>query len=277
MTPTAWTAMNFTINLHEAAIWLAILLRLSLITFMFPIFNSRQVPYVFKVCFALAFSVILYPLLRETVTPIPFELPALLAVVVGELVFGIVMSLSITIIFTTFQVAGELINFEMGFGFAFVVDPQSGTQTMLFSMWFQLLALMLFLGLNGHHYLLKAVIESFRTLPIGVFAIDQALYDRIVILSAHLFVIAVKLSAPVVIALMITQLGMGLMSKFAPQINILMTSFPLTIFIGLLFMSFSVLIWGTAMEHINRDLILFLQNLIQVRASGAPSSHLPTF
>ncbi|NTV72526.1 MAG: hypothetical protein HGA71_20605 [Azonexaceae bacterium] len=58
------------------------------------------------------------------------------------------------------------------------------------------------------------------------------------------------------------------MSKFAPQINILMTSFPLTIFLGLLFMSFSVLVWGTSMEHINRDLFQFLRKLIEPKPSG---------
>ncbi|NLI81081.1 MAG: flagellar biosynthetic protein FliR [Deltaproteobacteria bacterium] len=257
--------MNFTVDIQELAIWLAILLRLSLITFLLPIFNSRQLPSSLKACLALALSLVLHPLLRETVAPIPFELPTLLAVVVGELIFGIVVALSITLIFTAFQVAGELINFEMGFGFAYVVDPQSGTQTMLFSMWFQLIALMLFLGMNGHHFLLSAIVESFKVLPIGAFAVDAELYDGIVALSASLFIIAVKLSAPVVVALVMTQLGMGLMAKFAPQINILMTSFPLTIIIGLLFMSLSVLIWGPAMEDINGDLFRFLQKIMRLR------------
>ena len=260
--------MTFHFDLTEIAIFFAILLRLSVVLFVLPIFNSRQVPHAFKACISLGLSLMLYPLLRETVSPISLEPFALVPLVMGELVFAIVLSLSVTLILSAFQMAGEFINFEMGFGFAQVVDPQNGTQTMLFSMWFQLLALMLFLSMNGHHFLLKSVVESFHTLPIGAFALDQALYRSIIALSGQLFIIAIKLSSPVLIALVVTQIGLGLMSKFAPQLNILMTSFPLTIFVGLVFMSFSVLIWGTSMEHVTKDLFLFLGALTGEKPPG---------
>lgn len=254
--------MALQVDLAEIAIFFAILLRLSLVLFLLPIFNNKQVPSMFKACIALGLSLVLYPLLRQTVSPIPLEPAALVGLVAGEVVFGIVLSLSVNVIFSAFQMAGELINFEMGFGFAQVADPQSGAQTVLFSMWFQLLALLLFLTMNGHHFLLKALVESFHTLPIGAFALDQTLYRGILALSAQLFIIAVKLSSPVLIALIVTQIGLGLMSKFAPQLNILMTSFPITIFVGLAFMSLSVLAWGAYMEHATKDLFRLLGAII---------------
>lgn len=260
--------MTFHVNLTQLTVFFAILLRLSLVLFLLPIFNNKQVPSVFKACLVLGFALMLYPLLRDTVSPISLEPATLVGLVLGELLFGIVLCLSVTIIFSAFQMAGEFINFEMGFGFAQVVDPQSGAQTMLFSMWFQLLALLLFLTMNGHHFLLKAVIESFRTLPIGAFALDQSLYRSIIGLSGQLFLVAMKISAPVLVALVVTQIGLGLMSKFAPQLNILMTSFPLTIFVGLLFMSFSVLIWGNSMEHMTKDLFRFVGALLGEKPPG---------
>ena len=246
---------------NDFAIFIAVLLRLSIVVFMMPIFSNTHAPTQFKAGFIVALTASLYPFLREVVPPLSFEPTALSTIVLGEIIFGIVFSLSILIIFAGIQLAGELITAEMGFGFAQMADPQSGSSAMLFSVWFQLMATLLFFSLNGHHVVLKIIIESFRTVPIGAFTISGAIFERVLLLSAKLFVIALKVASPVLIVLMLTHFGMGLMAKFSPQLNVLTTSFPVTIAIGLLFVSFSILVWGSSVQDYLNQVYQFLQHL----------------
>jgi flagellar biosynthetic protein FliR len=252
-----------TINIppSEVGIFLAILLRMSIVLFMTPLFSSTQIPQTIKAITALTLAAILYFLLRKTVQPIPFELASTVRVVIGEIVFGIVVSLSFLIILAAFQFAGELISFQMGFGMAQVVDPQSGAQVTVFSGMFQLIAILLFLNLNGHHLVLKALVESFATIPVGEFTLTSNTFSKVILLSGQMFVIGIKMAAPVMVVLLLTHVGLGLMSKFAPEINILIVSFPLTIILGVLFLALSISIWGNAMDHYLGNLFHFLRGI----------------
>lgn len=251
--------VSLNVNVPELAVFFSILLRLSIILFMLPIFSAHNVPNHVKACAILAFSLMLFPVIRKNVNPLPLEDVASLAMVVaGELIYGILLSLSMLLIISAFQLAGELIAFEMGFGFSQTADPQTGAQFTVLGVWAQLLALMIFFALNGHHILIKLIVESFMTIPLGAFTLDATLFRRIVLLAANLFILAMKLAAPVMAVLILTQIGLGLMSKFAPQINILATSFPITITLGMLFLGLTIIIWGEMAQRSFGDLFRFL-------------------
>ncbi len=236
--------MSFNVNVTEIAILLSIVLRLSIILFMLPIFSSAGVPAVLKALIVISFSIMLFPVIRQNIQPLPLEPAPLASVIVGELIYGILFALSMLLIISAFQLAGELIGFEMGFGFSQTADPQSGAKFTVLSVWTQLLAIMVFLSINGHHMVLKILVESFKTIPIGSFVLDSGLFSKMLLLSGMLFVLAMKLAAPVLAVLILTQIGLGLMSKFAPQINILATSFPLTITLGVFFFGLTLIFWG---------------------------------
>ena len=252
--------VSFNVNITEIAILLSILLRLSIILFMLPIFSSAGVPSVLKALIVISFSIMLFPVVRQNIQPLPLELASLTAVVIGELIYGILFALSMLLIISAFQLAGELIGFEMGFGFSQTADPQTGARFSVLSVWTQLLAILVFLSINGHHVVLKILVDSFKTIPIGSFALDSGFFTRIILLSGMLFVIAMKLAAPVLAVLILTQIGLGLMSKFAPQINILATSFPLTIALGVLFFGLTLVFWGDMGVESFTRLFRFLEN-----------------
>ncbi|MFZ2445918.1 MAG: flagellar biosynthetic protein FliR [Syntrophobacteraceae bacterium] len=253
--------MGINVDMAEVAIFLSILLRLSIIFFMLPVFGAAGVPSNVKVCTVAALSLMLLPLIRQSVQPLPLEAMQLTTIVVGEIVFGMVFALSMLFVLAAFEFAGELISFEMGFGFSQVADPQTGAQFTILSVWAQLLALMVFFALNGHHIVLKLIIESFKSVPVGSFTLDSALFGKVIMLSGILFVLAIKLAAPVMTVLILAQLGMGLISKFAPQINILATSWPLTIGLGILFLGLTVVVWGEMASKSFAELFHFLGNL----------------
>ncbi len=247
------------INLNELAVLLSILLRLSVILFMLPIFTYGQIPNNLKVGLILSLTLMIYPLVSQDMKPIPLSPLPLSSVVVGEVVFGILFSLSMLLIMTAFQFAGELIGFETGLGFAQVADP-SGRQETVLGVWTQLLAIMVFFSLNGHLVVLRLIIESFKTVPVGSFELDAAIFGKMLHLSGLLFVLAVKLAAPFMAVLILVQVGLGLLSKFAPQINILATSFPITITIGIFFMGLMVAVWGEMAGKSFAELFIFLRN-----------------
>jgi flagellar biosynthetic protein FliR len=236
--------LSININITELAIFLSILLRLSIVLFMLPIFSTPEVPSVVKALAVIAFSAILFPVVRRNIQPLPLELAAFASVMMGEFIYGILFALSMLAVFSAFELAGELMGFEMGFGFAQAVDPQSGMRFSVLAVWTQLIATLIFLSINGHHVVLKTLVESFKLVPIGSFTIDSALFTRMLVITGTMFILAMKLAAPVMAVLLLTQIGFGLMSKFAPQVNILATSFPLTITMGLLFFGISLIFWG---------------------------------
>jgi len=241
--------VNLTIDYKQVAIFLAILLRLSLILFVLPFFGSNDVPRSVKALIALSLALVLFLLLHDTVEPPSLEPLTVLTVVLGEMIFAAVVSLAILTVFGAFHFAGEIIGFQIGFGFAQVADPQTGAQVMVISQFFQLLATLIFFGLNGHHIILAALVESFKTIPIGGFSLTTATYEKIIMLSGKLFVVGIKMAAPVMAVFFLTQVGLGLVARFSPEINILMVSFPLTIMLGFVFIAFSTSRWGDLMTQ----------------------------
>lgn len=254
--------MTFHLNLTEIAVYLSILLRISFVLFLTPVFSSTHVPHTMKALLSFVMAAIVFLLPHKHIAPLPLEPLPLLQVILAELILSIVVAFAILSVFAAYQFAGELISFQMGFGFAQVADPQSGIHIGFLSGWFQLVATMLFFSLNGHHMIIKAMVESFRTIPIGGFSLTPLVFGKIDWIYGHIFIMGIKMSAPVMIALLLTQVGFGLISKFAPQINILASSFPLTIMLGFLFLILTVSIWTTNIVDYMGKLVQFLHSLL---------------
>ncbi len=153
---------------------------------------------------------------------------------------GFILSLSVKIVFAAIQTGGELIAFQMGFSMASVVDPQSDMSSPVISQFIYFLSILIFLSIDGHHWFFRAVHQSFLVLAPGEIHLRAGLYSHMMNLMGNLFVIAVKLSAPILAVLTFTQIALGILAKAVPQINILLASFSLTIGIGLLFLGLSV-------------------------------------
>jgi flagellar biosynthesis protein FliR len=251
------------INHLEVARYLAILLRLSLLVFLVPPFSNSRIPAKIKACFALSFTTMLFPLLGSEIRPISFQTGSLICTVASEVILALLMALSVTLILGAFEFAGELISYQAGLSMAQVVDPQGGFQMPVTSNLIELVALLLLLALNGHHVLLKLIVESFRTFPVGQFILDIATMDRLIVLSGQLFIIGIKLAAPVVMVLFLIEIGLGVISKFIPNLNVLMTSFPIAISVGLLFIGLALPFWGEVMVHFFNQLFRFLQSILQ--------------
>jgi flagellar biosynthetic protein FliR len=241
-----------------------ILMRVSPIVFLMPLWGTRQVPNVVKAGLALLIGLILLPVVTVELRDFP-RAPAEFAYLIGtELMLGFILGLSVKLIFAGIQLAGESASYQMGLAMANILDPQSNTSTTLVAEFAYLFALLIFLMIDGHHWFLRALAQSFSLIPPGGLHLQSALLPHFSRLSAEMFVIAVKLIAPIMAVLLLTQIALGLVAKMVPQINVLMTSFPLTIGLGLFFFGLSLDLFGP-----------YVKNLLEEAGAGLIRTLLP--
>jgi len=228
-----------------------VFLRISVVLFLLPIFGSVNIPKVWKASVALLLTVCLGPMItHQPVVAIHggWQVALMLG---NEVLLGAILGLAVLLIFSSLEVAGEFMGFQMGFTIVNVIDPQNDTQTSVIGEFIYVLGLLIFFTINGHHYLLQAMIRSFELVPPGGFALHGSATSKIVKLSGQMFVIGLKIAAPVIAALLLTTVALGIVSKTVPQINILIVGFPLNIGVGLLLFGFSV---GTLIPYCARVL-----------------------
>lgn len=224
-----------TIPYQEFKSFFLILLRVSVIIFMLPFFNARIIPVLPKVGLALIMTIILFPVLNMEMAEFPDTLWGMVQLVIAELIIGMILGLLAQIFFEGVRIMGQLVGFQTGFAITNILDPTSGIQVSIFANMAYLVAIVLFLIFNGHHILLSAMRESFEIIGPGSLSLNRQIFQKIMQVSGEMFVIAIRIGAPAIAALLFTKVAFGLITKFIPQMNIMIVAFPVQIVIGLLF------------------------------------------
>lgn len=218
----------------ELRTYLLVLIRLSILIFMFPIFSSNVFPAQLKIGFALVTSLLFYSVVDVDLNLFPMSIPATGLLIMAEFMIGLTLGLCLRMFFGSVQLAGQIIGFQMGFAMINVVDPQTGSNVSIMDQLGYWVCIVVFLLLNGHHIIFLAVIESFNLVPMGFFMMQEAMLVKILDLGGQLFVLAIKIGAPVIATLAFVSAAFGLVSKFSPQMNVMIVAFPLKIVVGLL-------------------------------------------
>lgn len=228
--------MDFLPISYEAfKVFFLILVRVSVILFMLPFFNARVIPVFPKVGLALIITIILFPILNTKMAEFPNTLWGMVQLVMAELIIGMILGLVVQIFFEGIKIMGQLVGFQTGFAITNILDPTSGIQVSIFANMAYLVAIVLFLIFNGHHILLSAMRESFEIIGPGSLSLNRQIFQKIMQVSGEMFVIAIRIGAPAIAALLFTKVAFGLITKFIPQMNIMIVAFPVQIVIGLLF------------------------------------------
>ncbi|MCP3873483.1 MAG: flagellar biosynthetic protein FliR [Desulfobacteraceae bacterium] len=217
----------------EFRTYMLVLLRISILLFMLPIFSSNVFPKRLKLGFALVVSLLFYSVVEIDITRFPLNVVATGLLIIAEAFIGLTIGLCLRMFFGSVQLAGQIIGFQMGFAMINVVDPQTGSNVSIMDQLGYWVCVMVFLLLNGHHIMFIAVIDSFKLVPIGFFMMQEVIMVKILDLAGQLFFLAVKIGAPVIASLAFVSVGFGLMAKFSPQMNVMIVAFPLKILAGL--------------------------------------------
>ena len=184
--------------------------------------------------------------------------------IISELLVGMILGLTVQVFFEAVSMMGQLVGFQTGFAIVNILDPQSGTQTSILSNMAYMVAMVLFLTLNGHYILLGAIRESFEIINVGSLSLNKRLFNVIMGVSAEMFVLAVKIGSPAIAALLLTKVLFGLITKLIPQMNIMIVAFPVQIVIGLIFFGISMIVLLMIMERYVGDLDLLLINTMKL-------------
>jgi flagellar biosynthetic protein FliR len=227
--------LNFSAD--QLKVFFLILIRISVVLYLFPVFSSNMIPGPVKAGLSMVMALALFPAVTVNSALFPRNVPELLVLAVSELFVGMVLALTIRLFLSTVELAGGLIGIQMGFSIINVLDPQTGSQVDIIGQIGNLAVLTIFLALNGHHALIDGIVESFRVVEIGRISPHRALLFQMLSQVSDMFVIGVKMGAPAIVALLLTNAGFGIIAKFVPQMNILMAAFPVQIVVGLIFFS----------------------------------------
>ncbi|MGB5157850.1 flagellar biosynthetic protein FliR [Desulfobacterium sp. N47] len=229
------------IQYNEIKIFLFILIRVGVILFLMPFFNSRIIPVPVKAGLTIILAMILFPVSGPYTGVYPDTTWGMFGLIIGELITGMILGLMTQFFFEGIRMMGQIAGMEIGFSIANVLDPQSGFQTSILSNIAYLLAIVLFLILNGHYIILNAIRESFAIIQPGSVHLTQQVFKEMLHRSGEMFVIAIQIGAPVISAILFIQLAFGLITRLLPQMNVMVVAFPLQIVTGLIF--FGISLW----------------------------------
>lgn len=230
----------FQLMQNQIGFFLLIFARITGIFSTAPIFGSRNVPVVVKAGLSLVLSYILFPLVFTDKTVIPESVLGYFLVVIGEFLIGLIIGFSASLVFSAIQMAGQLLDMQIGFGIVNILDPQSGQQLPLVGNFKYILALLVFLATNSHHMLLAALFSSFKLVPVTGVTFQSNLTELIVNMVGGTFTIAMKISFPVLLSLLLTDVALGILARTMPQMNIFVVGIPGKIIIGLFVLSLAL-------------------------------------
>jgi len=208
-----------------------LLLRPGMLVVASPPFGAAYAPMPVRVGLTLLLTLALTPVVA---TPTAFGLIDLVVVVARELAIGLALALGIRALVAGAELAGHLSGYQLGFSYGSLVDPQSGVRNSMFAVLYANLALITFFGTNGHHALIRAMAASYSQIPIGPGHIDRSIVGAVTGMLGVVFILGVRLAMPLILVLLVVEVALGLITRAAPGINLMVVSQPLRILLGLL-------------------------------------------
>ncbi|HHY47685.1 MAG TPA: flagellar biosynthetic protein FliR [Firmicutes bacterium] len=229
-----------------------------------PVFGSFSVPVRVRVVLALIFSAIIVPLVPAPPGAYTQDVVYLTAMILHEVGVGLVIGFTGGLFLVAVQLAGQFIDFQVGFGFVNIVDPVSMRQVTVVGQLSYLLGTLFFLAVNGHHLLISALMKSYEIVPAGRGALALA-EPGIMQLFGKAFAIGFKIASPVMVAVFLADAAMGVLARTVPQLNIFIVGFPVKIVGGLLMFALSLplilVLLGGLFSGIERDILLILRRI----------------
>lgn len=237
-----------------------------------PIFGSRVIPARVRLGFILFLSFITLPILTNAqgigIPDIPDNLLAVMLAVLGEIAVGLSIGFISYLLFAAIQFAGHYMDLSMGFAIVNVIDPISQTQAPVLGQFKNILAILVFFAINGHHLLLRAVYYSYQLIPLGNVSFSNAFFRYIFSIGSEFFRIAILIALPVTGTLFVATVILGFLARTIPQMNIFVIGLPLQVLLGFLILSLSLVFTIYYFQDLFAWLYRSLSELIKLIGQG---------
>lgn len=234
--------------------------RVSPLFLLTPLFAITRVPARVRVMFVLALSAVLTAGIGVVPIDPPATLSGLMHAMVNELILGMILAFGLFTAFGAFLFGGRIIDFQMGFGVANLIDPATQSQAPMLGTVLNLMAVMTFFLLDGHHLLIRGLVYSLQKIPPGS-SLHEVDVQAIIAQFGVMFVYGLAVVAPVVAVLLMLDVGMAVAARTMPQVNMFIVGFPLKIFMGLLVLALSLNYMGPLLEKIYASIFIYWQRV----------------
>jgi flagellar biosynthesis protein FliR len=226
-----------------------------------PVLFAAQTPARVKTALAVTFSLMLFPVMAKSVPAVNFAPLPFMLLILSELLLGLLIGLIARLVFTAIEYGATVVGYQMGFAAAEIFDPQSERQIALISQFQNVMAIMIFLAIDGHHMFLRTAVLSYDLLPPGQFNVAGEAIPFLMQLTSRMFAIGVQFSAPVLAVLLLSGLILGILSRVFPQLNVFLLSFPINIGIGFIVMGLTL---DLASALIRREFDTLAENITRL-------------
>jgi flagellar biosynthetic protein FliR len=207
-----------------------LLIRPGMVVMLAPGLGGRQIPAMAKIGLTVLLALGLLPAVQ---VPESVAASGLVVVVLHEVAVGLALAFVLQALVAAAEFAGHLSSYQIGFSYGATIDPTSGVRSTLLVSLYGMLATLAFFAVNGHHALLRALSQSYAGLPIGAGQVSESLVTAVRDIFALVFVVGVRLAAPVLIVLVIVELAIGLISRSAPSLTFIVIGYPIRTILGL--------------------------------------------
>jgi flagellar biosynthetic protein FliR len=243
-------------------LFLLVMLRATGLFLMSPVLSNRAFPTIAKVGLIVILSIIFVSTLNASPIPPVMSLAALVVVAAKELLVGLSIGFVFSLLLMGAQAAGDIVSYQIGFSMSEIVDPSSGGHRTTLGQFWTLLATLIFLALNGHHMIISAFNDSYRVIGPGQVSLTGTVAEMVINYSAYLFVIALKLAAPVIVTLMLTDVALGTLSRLMPTMNVFIVGFGLKVGLGLAIMAVALPVFAYVLQKTTTYLDQEMGNLL---------------
>ena len=244
----------FNLNYAEFERFLFVFFRVGALILFVPVLGSRQVPASMKIGLILFTSIVIFPLVQARPLPEPQGIFDLAVFLLSDVTIGLGIAYITRLIFAAVQIAGTVVDFQMGFGVVNVIDPQTDTQVSVTAQFHNIVAVLIFLVVDAHHFILQAIVESFFIINPAEINFSSLTPEYMLYLFSGTFTTAVKIAAPIMAILFVLSVGLGLVARTVPQMNVFIVGFPLQIGVGLLMVGLSLSFFSVLVQQQMYDL-----------------------
>lgn len=220
-------------GVSSTAGFILVLARVSPLFAVAPLFSSKQIPVRVRTIVAVGMAVGLTPLALHG-QHIPQNEMAIAALVLKELLVGLAFALSIGILFAAISSAGSILDVLVGFSFGSIVDPLNGNQSAVLAQLYGLVAITIFVAIGGDAWVIQGLSRTFELVPLTASPDFASLAQGVVAVFSTIFTSALEVAAPVLLALVVTDVAFGVVSRVVPQLNVFAVGFPVKVLVGLL-------------------------------------------
>ena len=254
------------IPVGDFVIVLLIFLRIMAALFSAPVYSHPSIPVLAKVFLSLVIAYIVFLTIDKSKIAVEFTLGWLFSNAVKEIITGLILGFMLNFVFYGIQYAGSLIGLNMQLSMAETLDPIDGTSSNEIGQVLYMSSLLLFFLINGHHYIISALVYSFSIVHLGKYTVNEPVYQLLAKYTGAVFIIAVKIASPIIVSYFLLYLAEGIIAKVIPQMQVFFVIQPLVVGLGFVLLAALVPVYFYVIKYLLKG---YEDNLMSIiRAMG---------